>query len=114
MLQARARAEISGLQTEYRVTSGINKNLSGTGRADIVYFNAATRTVEVYKIKPSSYVPRGINYPAGMAQLDGYISALRNNGQIVNGWSVDRGSSLNQYFDQKVIASNMYPGQYIM
>lgn len=34
-----------------------------------------------------------------MAQLDGYISALRNNGQIVNGWSVD---------------SNMYPGQYIM
>lgn len=113
LLQNRARAEISGLQTEYRVTSGINKNLSGTGRADIVYFNAATRTVEVYEIKPRSYAPGGINYPAGITQLDGYISALGSNGQIVNGWSVDRGSSLNQYFDQKVIASNMYPGRYI-
>ena len=33
------KTEISGGQVEYRITSSIASNPSGTGRADIVYFN---------------------------------------------------------------------------
>ena len=113
LLQTKAKTQIRGLQTEYRVTSGINWNKTGTGKADIAYFNAMTRTVEVYEIKPTSYAPGEPNYRAGLAQLDGYVYALRSNNQIVNGWGVDRGSSLNLYFDQTVIPSNIYEGQYI-
>ena len=113
LLQAKAKTQIRGLQTEYRVTSGINWNKTGTGKADIAYFNAMVRTVEVYEIKPSSYAPGELNYRAGLAQLDGYVYALGHNGQIVNGWGAERGSSLNLYFDQTVIPSNLYEGQYI-
>lgn len=39
LLQAKFMSEISGGQVEYRITSSIASNPSGTGRADIVYFN---------------------------------------------------------------------------
>ena len=37
---------------EYYIPFGVDRNPSGTGRADIIYFNAATMTAEVYEIKP--------------------------------------------------------------
>ena len=39
LLQAKFMSEISGGQVEYRITSSIASNPSGTGRTDIVYFN---------------------------------------------------------------------------
>lgn len=104
----------SGGRVEYYVSSGITTNISGTGRADIVYFNSSIRTVEVYEIKPGSYSPGAVNYSLGIAQLDGYIDALRGNGQIINGWDVTRGSSLNMYFDSIVINSEKYKGMEIV
>lgn len=77
--------------------------MTGTGQADIVYFNGSTRTVEVYDIKPESYMPGAAYNLLGLAQVDGYIDALSNNGQIINGWKVNRGSSLNAYFDTRTI-----------
>ena len=97
-----------GGKAEYLVTSGVTRNKSGQGRADIVYFNAKIRTVEVYEIKPGSYSPGAPNHGMGMEQLDGYILALRSNGQIVNNWSVKRGYSLNSYFNQMVIHSKLH------
>ena len=32
---------------EYYIPFGVDRNPSGTGRADIIYFNAATMTAEV-------------------------------------------------------------------
>ena len=98
LLQAKFMSEISGGQVEYRITSSIASNPSGTGRADIVYFNSLTKTVEVYEIKPGSYTPGAINYAAGQSQLQGYIEALNRNGQIINGWQAEKGISLNSYF----------------
>ena len=92
-----------GGKKEYYIESGIPWSVTGTGRADIVYFNGSTKTVEVYDIKPESYMPGAAYNLLGLAQVDGYIDALSNNGQITKGWEVERGSSLNTYFDMKTI-----------
>ena len=96
LLQAKFMADYGGKggQVEYYIRSGINTNSSGTGRADIVYFNSATKTVEVYEIKPGSYALGAIYHAVGLAQLDRYVYALNNNGQIVNGWNAITGVSL--------------------
>lgn len=109
LLQAKFMGDYRGRggQVEYYIKSGIERNKSGTGRADIVYFNASTRTVEVYEIKPGSYCPGSPFYDKGIDQLDGYIKALRKNGQIINNWGVKRGYSLNGYFNEIVIPSQM-------
>ena len=114
LLQAKFMSEISGGQVEYRITSSIASNPSGTGRADIVYFNSLTKTVEVYEIKPGSYTPGAINYAAGQSQLQGYIEALNRNGQIINGWKAAKGISLNSYFNTVIIPSVEYPDKEIV
>ena len=108
------KTEISGGQVEYRITSSIASNPSGTGRTDIVYFNSLTKTVEVYEIKPGSYTPGTINYAAGQSQLQGYIEALNHNGQIINGWKAAKGISLNSYFNTVIIPSVEYPDKEIV
>ena len=114
LLQAKFMSEISGGQVEYRITSSIASNPSGTGRADIVYFNSLTKTVEVYEIKPGSYTPGAINYATGQSQLEGYIQALNSNGQIIHGWQAVRGISLNSYFNTITIPSVEYPDKEII
>lgn len=117
LLQAKFMADYgaSGGQAEYYVNSGITTNISGTGRADIVYFNSSTHMVEVYEIKPGSYSPGAVNYPLGICQLDGYIIALRGNGQIKSEkWNVARGCSLNTYFNTMVIDSVEYENMEIV
>ena len=114
LLQAKFMSEISGGQVEYRITSSIASNPSGTGKADIVYFNSLTKTVEVYEIKPGSYTPGAINYAAGQSQLQGYIEALNRNGQIINGWKAAKGISLNSYFNTITIPSVEYPDKEII
>ena len=103
------KTEISGGQVEYRITSSIASNPSGTGRADIVYFISLTKTVEVYEIKPGSYTPGAINYAAGQS-----IEALNRNGQIINGWQAEKGISLNSYFNTVIIPSVEYPDKEIV
>lgn len=117
LLQAKFMADYGGKggKVEYYVKGGIDTNLSGTGRADIVYFNSKTRTVEVYEIKPGSYSPGAVNHALGLTQLDGYIYALNNNGQIVGEqWKAKRGVSLNMYFSTIIIPSVEYDGQEIV
>lgn len=106
--------QTAGGQVEYRITSSIASNPSGIGRADIVYFNSLTKTVEVYEIKPGSYTPGAINYAAGQSQLQGYIEALNRNGQIINGWKAAKGISLNSYFNTVIIPSVEYPDKEIV
>ena len=106
--------QTAGGQVEYRITSSIASNPSGTGRADIVYFNSLTKTVEVYEIKPGSYTPGAINYATGQSQLEGYIQALNSNGQIIHGWQAVRGISLNSYFNTITIPSVEYPDKEII
>lgn len=101
-----------GGRVEYQVTGGVTSNISGNGRADIVYFNSAERTVEVYEIKPGSYA--GVNHDLGMNQLNGYINALNNNNQIKNKWEATNGSSLDGYFNTIIIPSQIYPEKEIV
>ena len=101
-----------GGRVEYQVTGGVTSNISGNGRADIVYFNSAERIVEVYEIKPGSYA--GVNHDLGMNQLNGYINALNNNNQIKNKWEATNGSSLDGYFNTIIIPSRIYPEKEIV
>ena len=105
-----------GGQVEYSIKSGISTNISGRGRADIVYFNSGTRTVEVYEIKPGSYALGAIYHAVGLAQLDRYVYALNNNGQIVNGWNAITGVSLQKdpRYQSIIIPSIEYPNQEIV
>lgn len=100
--------------TEYFIPSGVTRNSSGTGRADIIYFNAATMTAEVYEIKPLvTYGPVLKYNDQGRAQMEGYASAL-NDRILQNQWTAEPGTTLNEYFNKTVIDSEMYEGKEIV
>lgn len=111
LLQTKFLADFGGRggAVEFSVNSGYPLSQTGKGRADIVYFNAITKTVEVYEIKPGSYAPNAVNYQDGIDQLDGYIDALSVNGQINKKWMVMPGRTLNGYFNNIVLPSVLYP-----
>ncbi|MGN0130946.1 MAG: RHS repeat domain-containing protein, partial [Lachnospiraceae bacterium] len=113
LLQARFMQDYGGRggAVEYYVGSGINRNSSGTGRADIVYFNSVTRRAEVYEIKPFiTYGPGMPYHQQGYNQMLGYVGAL-NNGNLYNGWRAKPGTTLNTYFNTIIIPSKLYNGK---
>jgi len=102
------------VETEYYIRSGMT-TISGTGRADIVYFNYKNRIAEVYEIKPGSYAidPR---HGQGLSQLDTYIFALNNGNQLkTTGINyAQRGYSLDNMISSFTIDSKMFPNQEIV
>ena len=89
---------------------------SGTyGYADIVMFNDVT--AEIYEIKPGSYSTGGVNHAAGIAQLNGYVSAFNNpaytntnrRGSVV----ATTGTSYDSVFSV-AMKSTFKPGYYIV
>ena len=113
LLQARFIQDYGGQGgvTEYYIGSGINSNKSGTGRADIVYFNSMTRSAEVYEIKPmETYGPGKRYYDQGVSQMGGYVEAL-NKGNLYNNWRAKPGMTLNGYFDTITIPNKLFKGK---
>ena len=99
---------------EFYIASGVDRNPSGTGRADIIYFNASTKTAEVYEIKPLvTYAPLLKYNEQGVEQMKGYVSAL-NRTILKNQWGAEPGTTLNEYFNKIVIDSEMYEGKEIV
>ena len=89
-------------------------NPSGTGRADIVYFNASTKIAEVYEIKPGSYAPSAMYHDKGYAQMMGYVRAL-NSGNLKSPWEMAiPGMTLNSYFHNIKIDSKLDPKKEIV
>ncbi|MCR5417193.1 MAG: hypothetical protein K6E79_10385, partial [Pseudobutyrivibrio sp.] len=61
----------------------VNGVPGNTGRADLVYYNIATATAEVYEIKPWM---SAVGYEAANNQLDGYIVGMNASMYSPNGW----------------------------
>ena len=113
LLQARFMQDYGGRggAVEYGIGSGVTRNKSGRGRADIVYFNSLTRSAEVYEIKPLLTYGPGMPYHSqGVNQMRGYTQALNEN-ILQNGWIAQPGMTLNGYFDRIVIPSKLFNGK---
>ena len=113
LLQEKFLAEYEGKggYAEFYIESGIARNPSDTGKADIVYMNAAIQTAEVYEIKPGSYSPGGKNHDIGYSQMMGYVDALQQSIRLPERWMSAPGYTLNAYFSGKVIESELYKGE---
>ena len=116
LLQAEFQKDYGGKggYTEYHISSGIDRNPSGTGRADIVYFNSSIETAEVYEIKPGVYAPNGVLNKEGLKQLKSYMIGLAGSEQVSQDWRVAAGTSLKPYFHEKVIESRLYENKEIV
>jgi len=104
----------NNVRTEYYINSGM-PTISGTGRADIVYFNRQKNIAEVYEIKPGRYAKWPIRQ-IGLYQLNNYINALSNNGQLEKyGISdVKSGYSLDEVINSYTVESIAFPGEEIV
>jgi hypothetical protein len=76
------------------ISSGVITNKSGTGSVDVLG-TITPNVAEIWDVKPPSYETGGTNHSAGIAQVKGYVEAIKNGGYSGASFAIVGGSRIS-------------------